>query len=1145
MTTGTNSDVPPSSLGPVGKDKLIIVSDIYSENGGVDNRDVNKVGNYVLGHGGASDILRDFLGKVWTKTDAAPGNPSKLAFLNPDMGANSSNIPLNMPCDVYVDDQYQVGDKVWPEYQQNMYIDPDPGWLFDNIADKGMNAGEMFNDVNREQLRSGVIQILQNKSMPSDAIIAGASEQVVTFIRDWWRNVMKFTNSPPLPDGVIDSGLMSPLFDAGPWYEDYSYIISVPMSVKEADKMLGLKPLIADLSSVYNFYIRSYECECKTGVKEQILPNIYAFISSYIPENYGDGTPQTSGKFEDLISLNKLLKNYDGSSLVVSDPSNFAENNLIPSGPGNYYRTWANAYKNATPDDLATLDPLAKKYTNLLFPLNDTGMLKYYNNLRFMFPMYNELKFSTGVLTQFGDLMRSTLLGQHFMYYYLTRGTKSQKNYLTNSWIVGTSNEHETNNPGALRKTETFMVQETVSAAPTSGGGWSSVSNSYSVGDKSMTVLTLEAWLGKLELIDVIGNTGDDDPETFLERGYDPGKAWAKANAVFMTKNENEDLIDIKAGNKLQRAMLGAIFFGKARKIAKERLRSYGDLCKKGKPAYSETLMYKVEKFIVESTPNVPQQTFYFLNSSEIDILKFIDTQVTYNVKYSYKISAIQLVLGTDYRYHGAPNFVEFDAPSQEQYDTWSEVWGDVYEAAKAGSYQEQQGEFETVDKGGKWTYKYRQDAMDECDAGGWTYLHGWQIGKIVSPDSPYFGLIDPCGCAKTLIKWNIDKHPWQTCIEAHQGILNEEMKKCCPDNVIDEGGTVPPVTWENPNPNYPGGTPGLELLEKNGTSLLTKIKVVYKPSYKIVETPYTTVEGRILDKPPIFPDVNLVPYKGVNNKLLVNLNSSVGEYHMMPIAFSGEEESEIALQRESQQIMDETKPIKFKSDDTVAYGGFFQIYRMEKKPQEYRDFEKHLHQTLRTQVGDSLWSEAAALSDDIKPNKKYYYTFRVVDVHGNSSNPSAVFEVEMIDNGGAVYLRQRVIELKPPENKTPYKSLKKYIQIKPPLAQRVLDAKGLDFANATSAFNYMDQSGPLKLGMQDESVWGKKFKIRLTSKSTGKQIDLNVNFVLSTESELELMARTAQEASAVDGIQASAGGFPAANSMEKSGQPGNPLEGW
>jgi hypothetical protein len=40
-------------------------------------------------------------------------------------------------------------------------------------------------------------------------------------------------------------------------------------------------------------------------------------------------------------------------------------------------------------------------------------------------------------------------------------------------------------------------------------------------------------------------------------------------------------------------------------------------------------------------------------------------------------------------------------------------------------------------------------------------------------------------------------------------------------------------------------------------------------------------------------------------------------------------------------------------------------------------------------------------------------------------------------------------------------------------------------------------------LGVQKESTWGKKYKMRLTSKSTGKKIDFNFKFTTKQETEV------------------------------------------
>ena len=57
-----------------------------------------------------------------------------------------------------------------------------------------------------------------------------------------------------------------------------------------------------------------------------------------------------------------------------------------------------------------------------------------------------------------------------------------------------------------------------------------------------------------------------------------------------------------------------------------------------GKEAYNETIMYEIVR-----TGGTPQSIFV-VNSDELDILKYVDTQVKYNTEYKYRVYAHQLI---------------------------------------------------------------------------------------------------------------------------------------------------------------------------------------------------------------------------------------------------------------------------------------------------------------------------------------------------------------------------------------------------------------------------------------------------------------------------------------------------------------------
>ena len=49
---------------------------------------------------------------------------------------------------------------------------------------------------------------------------------------------------------------------------------------------------------------------------------------------------------------------------------------------------------------------------------------------------------------------------------------------------------------------------------------------------------------------------------------------------------------------------------------------------------------------------------------------------------------------------------------------------------------------------------------------------------------------------------------------------------------------------------------------------------------------------------------------------------------------------------------------------------------------------------------------------ESVLPNTKYYYTFRSVDVHGHMSNPTPIYQVELIDADGAIYPLVNIYEM-------------------------------------------------------------------------------------------------------------------------------------
>ena len=261
-----------------------------------------------------------------------------------------------------------------------------------------------------------------------------------------------------------------------------------------------------------------------------------------------------------------------------------------------------------------------------------------------------------------------------------------------------------------------------------------------------------------------------------------------------------------------------------------------------------------------------------------------------------------------------------------------------------------------------------------------------------------------------------------------------------------------------------------------------------------LFEIPISFLQNMVvLDNPPMPPETSIVSFKNVGNKVMINMNGSTGDREMRPVVLEAADIDNFILQMMSQRRFG--GKIRFRSDDTP---GSFQIFRTTKRPRSYDDFAGNKIATVSTRDADpyagSPFASSAAFKDSVTPNVKYYYVIRSIDVHGNVSNPSPVYQMEMKTTTGPPYMDLRTTDFAEEDmsNKKPFKSMMRYVQIIPTTTQGLLNVEDSpQLQNITSAKDVRQVS----LGVADAKLWGERFRIRFTSKKTGRKIDLDVNF--------------------------------------------------
>ncbi|MAH49994.1 hypothetical protein CMI37_29515 [Candidatus Pacearchaeota archaeon] len=275
----------------------------------------------------------------------------------------------------------------------------------------------------------------------------------------------------------------------------------------------------------------------------------------------------------------------------------------------------------------------------------------------------------------------------------------------------------------------------------------------------------------------------------------------------------------------------------------------------------------------------------------------------------------------------------------------------------------------------------------------------------------------------------------------------------------------------------------------------LAECHLYLEPCLKLLEIPLFSKTLKILDNPG--NDMITIPFQYLDASQQIGFNTIYESFLKEPYP-AIVTDADVTLRKDYLHARDlfETDDIVFQSESPPRY---VEVYRMDEPPTALTDFNTNLRQTIDLLIEDSEYTYSQTIVNDVlQTNKKYYYLFRFLSENKIPGHLSQILECELVDDGGYIYSKFNTLEDSDLETDifiNPSIKFKKIIQLQPHVAQLTLDTSGVDYQNtATQELNN------LQIGIVDEPVWEKTFKLRLTSQKTGQQLDLNVTFNIKEE---------------------------------------------
>jgi hypothetical protein len=265
-------------------------------------------------------------------------------------------------------------------------------------------------------------------------------------------------------------------------------------------------------------------------------------------------------------------------------------------------------------------------------------------------------------------------------------------------------------------------------------------------------------------------------------------------------------------------------------------------------------------------------------------------------------------------------------------------------------------------------------------------------------------------------------------------------------------------------------------------------VEVTNRPSVVLIPFDILTKRINVIQSPPMHPQVKFKTTNDASKKISMYLSQTKSEVRAKFQTIIPSDTVQLDAMKRVPNSRDANGRFKFK---TQGDQGLFEVFKLDSPPSSYSDFRD----AKIAEISMPFLTTDAIFNDFVIPNKKYYYIFRAVNQKGMVSNPTIVYETSLLvdaDSSEVIIDTYEFPKVRQMESSIEFRNL---LRITPAVEHLLFDNTQSVLFGKNSLIGTLDR---LNLGIVEKAVWGRKFKIRIKSKTSGKMIDIILNVDLT-----------------------------------------------